>query len=493
MEPPPSAVLVALGASLLALGCGTMDLGPPELGAVAAGKCAPLSIRPLVTRLEPGGVSAAEPAPAAPWTERPRRAPMGVDERNTAHRDLEVEGSEQHEPVKLLRFTTDGEHLVAAGKRLRTSVWNLRTGRFLRAIEPTSEGPHSPWILALSPDGELVANRHGEDLELWSTVDGLLRARLGGHVKDSEYSEELDSAAFSTDGAHVATGDELGTLRIFRAVDGRRVTSYDAPEGRLQALAWSPDDAYLASSSRGDATVRIRESRTGRLVSMLSTDGDEVHHLAFSANGLTLIAADLFEELRVFDLRTCESREIGEWPPCHRFEDGSCGGVALYDVAISPDGRTILGVFEGDGVVLWDALSGRRLLWLRLPPSDRAWAGAFSPDGRVFAVGTLGGVDLFRVDEARRVAPLVRLVTLAGDSESAYVLDTAAEPYATPEAPWPRATGRYDAFGSGEAGLWCVVGRQRLPMSACGQHLKLQGLLARRIARPLSGAGALSP
>jgi WD40 repeat protein len=469
-----------------------MDLGPPELGAVAAGRCTPLSIRPAVSP-RPRPVSERETPSAPAWAEPPRPGSFAVAERDTAHRALEVAGSEQHEPVKLLRFTTDGERLVVAGKRLRTSVWNLRTGRFQRAIEPTFEGAHTPWILAVSPDGALVANRHGEDLELWSTVDGLLRARLGGHVKDSQYSEELDSAAFSGDGAHVATGDELGTLRIFRAADGLRVASYDAPEERLQALAWSPDDAYLASSSRGDATVRIRESRTGRLVSVLSTDEDEVFHLAFSANGLTLVAADLFAELRVFELRTCESRRLEEWPPCHPYEDGSCGGVALYDVAISPDGRTVLGIFEDDGAVLWDVASGRRLVWLRLPPSDRAWAGAFSPDGRLFAVGTLGGVDLFRLDEARRVAPLVRLVTLAGDAESAYVLDTATEPYGASEAPWPRPLGAYDAFGRGEGSLSCRVGERRLPLSACGERLKTKGLLAKRITEPFSGARGVGP
>ncbi len=493
MRRPLSVARFALGGALCALGCGTMDLGPPELGAVAVGRCTPLSIQPRVAPPAPRPVAEREPTRELVWGQRSRPVSFGVAERDTAHRTLEVEGSEQHEPVKLLRFTTDGEQLVVAGKRLRTSVWDLRTGRFQRAIEPTLEGPHAPWVLALSPDGSLVANRHGEDLELWSTLDGLLRARLGGHVKDSQYSEELDSAAFSSDGAYVATGDELGTLRVFQAQGGQRVASYDAPEGRLQALAWSPDDAYLASSSRGDATVRIRESRTGRLVSVLSTDEDQVFHLAFSANGRTLVAADLFEELRVFDLRTCESRQIGAWPPCHPYEDGSCGGVALYDVAISPDGRTILGIFEDDGAVLWDAASGRRLLWLRLPPSDRAWAGAFSPDGGVFAVGTLGGVELFRLDESRRVAPLVRLVTLAGDGESAYVLDTATEPYRALVAPWPQPTGAYDAFGRGEAGLFCRVGERRLPLSACGARLQTKGLLATRIAGPPPGARVVRP
>ena len=57
----------------------------------------------------------------------------------------------------------------------------------------------------------------------------------------------------------------------------------------------------------------------------------------------------------------------------------------------------MFGVFDDDGVVVWDAASGQRLAWWKLPAKDRAWAGTVSADGRLFGVGAASGIQVFRL------------------------------------------------------------------------------------------------
>jgi WD40 repeat protein len=150
-------------------------------------------------------------------------------------------------------------------------------------------------------------------------------------------------------------------------------------------------------------------------VSVLGTEEDELHHLLWSADARVLVAADLFREIRVWDLATCRSTRIDDWPPCHVFEDGSCGGLALFGLAVSPSGDRVFGVFDDDGVVVWDAASGQRLAWWKLPANDRAWGGTVSADGRLFAVGAASGVQVFRISGGA-LAPLVSLAVSKGTS-----------------------------------------------------------------------------
>lgn len=139
------------------------------------------------------------------------------------------------------------------------------------------------------------------------------------------------------------------------------------------------------------------DAATGLTVSVLGTEEDELHHLLWSADGRVLVAAALFREIRAWDHATGRTTRIDDWPPCHVFEDGSCGGLALFGLAVSPSGDRVFGVVDDDGVVVWDAASGQRIAWWKLPAKDRAWAGTVSADGRLFGSARRPGSRSFRL------------------------------------------------------------------------------------------------
>ena len=109
------------------------------------------------------------------------------------------------------------------------AVWDVRTGRLLRALDPPEEGPHDgyrPKRLSFSPDGELLvlADDMGH-LLLYATATGRLLRRWRGH------DGAVLALLFSVDGRTLFTGSRDS----IRVVVGRNpFGAYDrvAGEGR---------------------------------------------------------------------------------------------------------------------------------------------------------------------------------------------------------------------------------------------------------------------
>jgi hypothetical protein len=410
-------------------------------------------------------------------------------------RALELRNELLIEPVKVLQFTTDGRRLLIAGRRRLAAVLDLSTGALERTFLTAPPGME-PWILAADPTGRLLGRRDEDALALYDARNGAEWRRLDGHDRNSAYSEPVNAAAFSWDGQRIATGDDEGTLRIFGR-DGARLATFGALRDHLQALAWSPDGRFVASAFGSEAAVRIRDTRAGETYAVLPTATDGTQHLAWSAGGRHLAAADISEAVRVWDLGTCRARPMRDRPPCHRYDDGSCGGVALFGLSITPAGDRVAGAFDEDGLMLWDGESGRRRAFVPIAATDRLWDLAFSADGSLLAVGSLAGTTLFRAGHGDRdlpeLDPLVRIAYLSEGDGDGYVLDLAdggegwprpagglgAELGSSERSPH-RRPGHYDAFGRGAEALVCRIGGRRLPAVVCEDRLRVPGLLARR-------------
>src|SRR3989338_4936892 len=95
----------------------------------------------------------------------------------------------------------------------------------------------------------------------------------------------------------------------------------------------------------------------------------EVHAVAFSPDGRTLISGSYDHTLKLWDIAS--GREI-------RTLIGHAENI--YAVAFSPDGRTIISGSGDNTLKLWDVTSGRELITFS-GHSGRVGAVAFSPDG----------------------------------------------------------------------------------------------------------------
>ena len=159
-----------------------------------------------------------------------------------------------------LTLSDDGQLIAAAegsyrdgeGHRTVIEVWNttdehpiqvLNTGEILGI-----------WNVLFSPDGTLVAvdtqKNYQSGIRVWEVGTG--RQRLAKSGFEAYWTRAL---AFSPTSDYLASGDESGNLRVWDISEGESVIWETYPTG-IQALAFSPNDAYLAVAL-WDATIQI--------------------------------------------------------------------------------------------------------------------------------------------------------------------------------------------------------------------------------------------
>jgi WD40 repeat protein len=316
--------------------------------------------------------------------------------------------------------------------------------------------------------------------------------------------------AFRPDGRILAltTQEEgaSGTIRLFDVATGQQTRSWPVPLPEAgsfhSSLAFSPDGKTLAVSAND--TVFLWDAATGQ---RLNASGDlHVRRLVFSPDGrrLALVRSNSYGSPWVVILL-----DTSNWKETSRFQ-GTSG--RLIDVAFDPDGQTLYSwtfwpserrawdvatgisgppvvdgggfgrpfpslppgcrpfLFSPDGAMvlttstqeidvgwkgfhdltLWETASGAERF--RFPDQSGPLAVAFSPDGRLLAVGTLtGGVRLWDVFDisvlARRDSHHGAVTALAFSPDGKYLVsggwDTtvlvwdlaALLPMLSPEAP----------------------------------------------------------
>lgn len=159
-------------------------------------------------------------------------------------------------------FSRDGRWMAAGGSGIR--IWPAAaaadTGRVLAGHRDVA---HS---LAFSPDGAALASASLDyTARLWSVVDGAVRdtlitahpsrLRIGGRMREIAQRLPVTSAAFSPDGATLATAGGDRAVHLWNPADGERRRSMEGHTRAVTALAFGPD-GRLASSS-ADGTVRL--------------------------------------------------------------------------------------------------------------------------------------------------------------------------------------------------------------------------------------------
>jgi WD40 repeat protein len=209
-------------------------------------------------------------------------------------------------------------------------------------------------------------------------------------VPIAPHTDLIGSWAFSPDRTLLVAGGSgaEATLKLWDAASGRLIRTFEGHSDRVNSVAFSPDGTRLISGSK-DGTVKLWDAVTGRVVRTYQRrrEGYAEDHrpnvgaVAISSDGARILAgAD--ELLRLWDTASGELLRTLEWHT-----------ATVQSVAFAPDGRRLASGSKDKTIGIWDAATGH-LVHTLTGHTRGSGVGdvAFSPDGRsLFSAGSSEG------------------------------------------------------------------------------------------------------
>jgi WD40 repeat protein len=226
--------------------------------------------------------------------------------------------------------------------------------------------------------------------------------------KDPEWPNQAITLAVSPDGQTLAAGGRYEHIILYDMATRKRKYVLTGGKGGTYALHYAAQGNLLISGGE-DGVIRLWDTSTGVLRQSIQAHTAAVSALAISSDGKTLVSAGDDERVKSWDLRSGKMR--GQYPvDLGRHIQYPDPARLIPGLAISPDSR-LLAVASVGGLSVWN----RDTKQLVASHPGHALAVAFSADGR-YLVGTLGGGDIIIWDTSNWQIRKNRV----GDSDSAF-------------------------------------------------------------------------
>lgn len=261
----------------------------------------------------------------------------------------------------------------------KISIYDLTTGHYVKGFEYF----FAPGLIHLdvSPNGKNFASGsdYSHNVKIWNIETGTLVNELEGHT------DTILSITYSPDGRYIASGSRDGTVRLWCALTGKEIKKFFGHKYGTVVSAFSINGKFLFanpfSSNDGEtskiwdietgkevvvdglgcflryneskslccfrgenSTVRIYDTLTGKIVSILRGHADFVDSVSYSPDDKYVATSD-GEAIRIWEIKT--GREIKKLNTC------------TWVKGFSLDGNYIIGqYFDGD-YMKWNLKTGK--------------------------------------------------------------------------------------------------------------------------------------
>lgn len=146
-------------------------------------------------------------------------------------------------------YSPDGARIVTWGGAIPdenaeepTRIWDAASGRLLHALDVF--GP----VAAFSPDGRMFAMIAWDSLTIRETATG----KITGTLRIDSRHEPLHSAAFSSDGTRIITGDPESSASVWNIATGKAVLTLTPFDATIPGVRPGPSDAVIDASFSPD-------------------------------------------------------------------------------------------------------------------------------------------------------------------------------------------------------------------------------------------------
>jgi Caspase domain/NACHT domain len=255
-------------------------------------------------------------------------------------------------------------------------------------------------VMALSPDDNELATAGSE------TDDAEIRNLNTGRVVSADYLSSppqgrvsyIDALAFSADGRTLIAAISDGTIVRWNATSGRKITTSKLSEQTYSSYGFDTDGQLLAvgppnfdEDSNEHYSVQLltlaRPASKPRIIAIIPFLAPNTEFPYFSASVSSsarpqTIAVSADNDIWIWQSGTSRPVRLS----FHSIPHGNVESLAL-----NPEGTVLAAADDSGFVHAWNVRSGRPIEDL-VPPVDRFYLIAFSPDGRT--VATSNGIDV---------------------------------------------------------------------------------------------------
>lgn len=190
-----------------------------------------------------------------------------------------------------------------------------------------------------------------------------------------DHQGKINAVAWSPNGRYFASASNDGTVIGWDSISGNKLGVYRGHAGSVQAVSYSPSGNLVASGG-SDRTIQVWEASTGNILLTYRGHTHEVNTIIWSPDEQSIASSALNEDIQVWDASRGNYRYLyrGHIYP-------------VKSMAWSADGQRIVSSGVGKAVQIWDATNGRHI-FAYLGHSAAVNAVTWSPDNKIIASGS---------------------------------------------------------------------------------------------------------
>ena len=265
--------------------------------------------------------------------------------------------------LNFVSFSGDGGTILTTSRDKTARLWETASAREMAVLR--GHGHSVEWG-AFTPDALRVLTRESAGIRLWdATMTG------NGVAVRTSHDGEVRSVAFSRDGRTILTAGWDNTARLSDAQSLKEPAVLRHPVFNVEFAAFSPDGRHVLTVA-GDGIARVWPGDLSEKMVVLRHSEGAIEFAAFTADGQSVITAG-GSTLQEWDLSAIDRVRV------HQLVDHRAVADYQRPIALSPDGRQLVGRFSNDKNGLWDLVRDK-VAWIF--PGMNIDSAKFSPDGR---------------------------------------------------------------------------------------------------------------
>ena len=272
-------------------------------------------------------------------------------------------------------FDESGDTLAMVGGQTTVDLRRTDTGQLISQLHGHDGLVHQ---VRFAPHGKLFSVTRGGETKVWDTKLN------SGNARTLQFDEPAQTVAFSSDSARIAVGGgtrKTGFVSVHDAHDGRMLFQGTDHISSVRSVAFSPVDDMVISASWDHRIGLWNDKTKPRFLRDGNTVG--IEQIAVSTSGQWLVSCgNTKRQLCVWDL---DQQRVA-----HRIDHGE---TVQLPIAISPNGRWLIGTRLDVGLIVWSTDSWNKEREIKIS-SHVTRSLSFSPDGQFLAVGTSSGSTL---------------------------------------------------------------------------------------------------